>query len=126
MQLMPATARWTAKRYGVGDGNPDLSDPLTNMKLGAYYLKYLDDRFDGQKTLATAGYNAGPGRSITWRRNLSASQDGAIFAELIPFSETRTYVKNVLNNTAEYARILGKPVRLTELLGTITPPSPDN
>ncbi|MCI5850481.1 MAG: lytic transglycosylase domain-containing protein [Sutterellaceae bacterium] len=122
MQLLPSTARWTAKRYGVGDGNPDLSDPVTNMKLGAWYLHYLDERFGGQKALATAGYNAGPGRPASWRQRLLGPVEGAVFTELIPFSETRNYVKAVLANTAEYARILGKPVRLTDLLGTIAPP----
>lgn len=125
MQLMPATARWTAKRYGIGEGAPDTSDPDTNLALGAYYLKYLSERFGGQMLLATAGYNAGPGRSVVWRAKLTSPREGAVFAELIPFRETRDYVKNVLANTAEYHRILGTAgagTRLTELLGQIEPP----
>lgn len=128
MQLLPSTAKWTAKRYGLGSDAPDLSDPATNMTLGAYYLKYLAERFDGQKLLATAGYNAGPGRSSTWKKRLAAPQEGAVFAELIPFRETREYVKNVLANTALYHLALGSAspeTRLTALLGTVEPPPAD-
>ncbi len=124
MQLLTPTAKWTAKRYGLGDENPDLSDPETNIRLGAHYLKYLNDRFSGQKVLATAGYNAGPGRSSTWQKRLFSAQEGAVFTELIPFTETRNYVKAVLSNAAEYQRLLDPdhPVRLSELLGTVSPP----
>ena len=123
MQLLPATARWTAKRYQL-DTSADLNDPVANFTLGAFYLKYLDERFSGQKALATAGYNAGPGRPASWRNKFSEPIEGAIFAELIPFQETREYVKAVLNNTAEYQRILHpkkKRLTVTRLLGTVSP-----
>lgn len=124
MQLLTATAKWTAKQYGVSSDPANLDDPATNITLGSYYLKFLNDKFSGQKVLATAGYNAGPGRSVTWRARLSAPMEGAVFAELIPFRETRDYVKKVLGNTAEYQRIL-EPSQsrgtLSGLLGTISP-----
>ena len=123
MQLLPATARWTAKRYDLDSGF-DLDDPVANFTLGAFYLKYLDERFAGQKALATAGYNAGPGRPASWRNKISGPIEGAIFAELIPFQETREYVKAVLSNTAEYQRILHperKRLTVTRLLGTVSP-----
>lgn len=124
MQILPSTAKWTASRYQLSDIPMNLSDPVANMTLGAYYLKYLSDRFDGQKLLATAGYNAGPGRSASWKKKLKEPQEGAIFAELIPFRETRDYVKHVLANTALYHQVLGtasSESRLTALLGTVTP-----
>jgi soluble lytic murein transglycosylase len=72
--------------------------------------------------LASAGYNAGPRRARTWRGTLSAPMEGAIFAEIIPFSETRGYVKNVLSNATDYAGLFsGEPQSLKARLGTIEP-----
>jgi soluble lytic murein transglycosylase len=72
--------------------------------------------------LATAGYNAGPGRPRKWQANLPRPVEGAIFAEAIPFNETRDYVKNVLTNTVYYAALFdGRPQSLTERLGQIEP-----
>jgi soluble lytic murein transglycosylase len=72
--------------------------------------------------LATAAYNAGPGRSRTWRASLSNAVDGAIFAETIPFNETRGYVKNVLANAVIYGVVTGnKPRSLKSWLGTVSP-----
>ena len=68
--------------------------------------------------LAAAGYNAGPGRARRWRG--AQPIEGAIYAESIPFNETRDYVKKVMANTVLYAAVLGGSVRpLKEQLGTI-------
>jgi soluble lytic murein transglycosylase len=79
---------------------------------------------DGSQALATAAYNAGPGRSRSWRASLTRSVEGAIFAETIPFNETRGYVKNVLSNATYYAALFeGKPQSLKQRLGIVTPRS---
>ncbi|MDP2155866.1 MAG: transglycosylase SLT domain-containing protein, partial [Sulfuricella sp.] len=78
MQLMPATARWVAKRMGMKNYNQSLVNQLdTNVALGTYYLKYVLDKLDGQPLLATAAYNAGPSRAIKWRSE--APMEGAIY-----------------------------------------------
>ena len=75
-------------------------------------------------TLASAGYNAGPGRPKSWRSSLSRPVEGAIFAETIPFTETRTYVKNVLSNATYYAALMsGRPQSLKDRLGSVAPSS---
>ncbi len=121
MQVMPATARWTAKRLGI-PYTPDLiTDKTTNLKLGAGYLKLVLDDFGGSQAMAAAGYNAGPNRPRRWREG--PVMEVAAWAENIPFHETRDYVKKVLSNASYYAAVLGgKPVvdlksRLSPLVG---------
>jgi len=76
----------------------------------------------GSQTLATAAYNAGPGRPRQWRARLERPVEGAIFAETIPFSETRGYVKNVLANATWYAaQFENRPQSLKARLGTVAP-----
>ncbi len=105
MQVMPATARWTAKKIGV-DYRPELmNDRDFNINIGTSYLKLVLNDFDGSMALAAAAYNAGPSRSRRWREG--PLLDAAIWAENIPFNETRDYVKKVLTNTALYSQILG-------------------
>lgn len=123
MQVMPATGQYVAKKVGMTDYTPDkLSDLQTNLTLGSNYLNMVLNDLGGSWSLASAAYNAGPGRPKQWRQTLKKPVEGAIFAETIPFNETRTYVKNVLSN-ANYYTILstGKPISLKEKLGTVTP-----
>jgi soluble lytic murein transglycosylase len=119
MQVMPATAKWIAKKLGWStyhDGM--LHDIDTNVNLGTYYMRYTLDTFNGQEAMATAAYNAGPGRAKRWAANVPL--EGAIYTETIPFSETRNYVKKVLANAHMYAPRLGLPVMtLKKRLGTI-------
>ena len=76
------------------------------------------DRFGGNPALAAAAYNAGPGRPRNWRAQLPQTVEGAVFAELVPFDETRDYVKKVLSNATVYgALISGKPPALKPRLG---------
>jgi soluble lytic murein transglycosylase len=126
MQIMPATARWIAKKMGRRDFNPrDINDLKTNLEFGTFYLKQALDDLDGSALLASAGYNAGPGRARNWRAALATPLEGAIFAEIIPFTETRDYVKNVLSNATDYAGLFsGKPQSLRARLGTIEPKAP--
>ncbi len=119
MQLMPATAQWAAKRVGLTSYSPKrVADIITNLALGSYYLRHVLDDL-GHPVLATAAYNAGPGRARRWRADQAL--EGAIYAESIPFDETRDYVKQVMANTWYYAHQMGaQPVSLKNMLGTVS------
>ena len=121
MQLMPATARWVARQIGQSDYRVgSLEQPELNAQMGNFYLRHVLDRLDGMPVLATAAYNAGPGRAQAWRG--TAPMEGAIYAETIPFNETRDYVKKVLANAMFYQAQLGLPyVALRERLGVVAP-----
>ncbi|MGF6540675.1 soluble lytic murein transglycosylase [Paraburkholderia youngii] len=123
MQLMPATAQLVAKKIGLGPlSREQMNDINTNILLGTNYLAMIYNQFDGSAVLATAGYNAGPGRPRNWRQSLQRPVEGAVFAEAIPFQETRDYVKNVLSNTVYYAALFeGRPQSLKARLGYIAP-----
>lgn len=123
MQLMPATARFVAKKIGVSGFTADqVNDVNTNILLGTNYLSMVLNDLDGSLPMATAAYNAGPGRPRAWRSTLPGNVEGAIFAETIPFSETRAYVKNVLSNATYYAALFeGRPQSLKARLGTVAP-----
>jgi len=132
MQVMPATARWTAKKLGLGNLNAQqLNDRDTNITIGTGYLKLILDDFAGSMPLAAAAYNAGPGRPRVWRGQPGTpSVEAAIWAENIPFNETRDYVKKVLANTTIYAAMItGQTQSLKARLGQIGPPdinAPEN
>ena len=117
MQLMPATARWTARKIGLTNYQAELiADRNINLRLGANYLKYVLDDFGGSLAMAAAAYNAGPSRSRKWREG--PVLEPAVWAENIPFSETRDYVKKVLSNSAVYAALLyERPASLKAQLG---------
>jgi soluble lytic murein transglycosylase len=124
MQVMPATARWTAKKIGLtGFKAKQLNDSETNIAIGTGYLKLVLDNFDGSMPMAAAAYNAGPSRPRAWRgQSGSPSLEAAIWAETIPFNETRDYVKKVLANTTIYAAMLsGKTQSLKARLGKVGP-----
>lgn len=118
MQLMPATARYVARRVGLGNVNgAKVMEVETNVTLGTRYLKLVLDEL-GHPVLASAAYNAGPGRARRWRD--ARPLEGAIYAETIPFDETRDYVKKVMANTMYYSQLLGGTVLpLKERMGTI-------
>jgi len=124
MQVMPATARWTAKKIGMDSFTPDqINDRDTNITIGTAYLKLALDDLGGSMPMAAAAYNAGPGRPRTWRGQTGGhTLDAAIWAENVPFTETRDYVKKVLSNATSYAAILtGQPQSLKARLGMIGP-----
>jgi soluble lytic murein transglycosylase len=123
MQIMPGTARWIAQKMGVRDFNPSqINDLDTNLQFGTFYLKTVYDGLDRSPVLASAGYNAGPGRPRSWRGTLERPVEGAIFAEIIPFTETRGYVKAVLSNAAWYSGMFnGEVPSLKGMLGEIAP-----
>ena len=126
MQIMPATALWTAKKIGLTNFKlQQLGERDTNIAIGTGYLKLLLDNFDGSMPLVAAAYNAGPGRPRSWRgQNGEAPLAAAIWIENVPFSETRDYVKKVLSNTTSYAALIsGQPQSLKSRLGQIGPRS---
>ncbi len=124
MQVMPATASWTAKKIGLsGFKAHQITERDTNIAIGTGYLKLVLDDFAGSMPMAAAAYNAGPGRPRAWRGQAGAPvMEAAAWAENIPFSETRDYVKKVLANTTIYAAMIsGKTQSLKARLGQIGP-----
>lgn len=128
MQLMPATAKWVARQVGANGFTPGrIHEPDLNLRFGSFYLRRVLDELDGSPMLAAAAYNAGPGRPKAWRASLPVSVEGAAFAETIPFTETRDYVKKVLANSVTYSALLeggSNPQRLPSLktrLGQVAP-----
>jgi soluble lytic murein transglycosylase len=121
MQVMPATARWTARKIGMNSFTIEqLNDRETNIAIGTGYLKLVLDDFNGSMPMAAAAYNAGPGRPRVWRNGPVV--EAAAWAENVPFQETRDYVKKVLSNTTNYAALLtGQPQSLKARLGKVGP-----
>ena len=122
MQLMPATARWVAQKVGLKDfrGGTQTANVETNLNLGTWYLKHVLDTLDNHPVLASAAYNAGPGRARAWRAD--QPMDAAIYAESIPFNETRDYVKKVMSNASYYSHQFEQTVRsLKDRIGVIAP-----
>lgn len=123
MQIMPATGRLVASKQKIPHNNDKLFDPAHNITLGTLYLQELLERFGGNHVLATAGYNAGPGRPTQWQgRNGRIGADlyqTVNWIEMIPFNETRNYVQRVLENQQVYRYLLSQgkqPVTLKEVL----------
>ena len=108
MQLMPKTARYIGRKLGFKKRQyTHLTSPESNIKLGSAYLSYLHKKYNGSRVLATAAYNAGPHRVDQWIPKdtiMSADQ----WIETIPFSETRAYVKAVLEYTTIFKSMLNK------------------
>ncbi len=121
MQVMPATARWTARRIGLDNFRPEqINDRDTNIRIGSAYLGLALQHFEGSMPLAAAAYNAGRSRANSWRDGPVLPAD--IWIENIPFEETRDYVQRVLANTTHYAALLsGQPQSLRARLGTVGP-----
>lgn len=119
MQIMPATAKWISRQLGLKkNAHVGVAKPETNIRFGTFYLKHIFDSLDQSPVLATAGYNAGPGRARKWQADTAL--EGAVYVESIPFAETREYVKKVLTNAMFYrARFGGASQPLKERLGVI-------
>jgi soluble lytic murein transglycosylase len=105
MQLMPATAKWAAKKAGIVYLPSMITDPSTNLRIGSFYLKLVLDSFGGSDPMAAAAYNAGPARPRRWRGGLMLAPE--VWTENVPFAETRDYVKKVMTNAAVYAALQG-------------------
>jgi soluble lytic murein transglycosylase len=122
MQLMPTTARWVAQKLGLkGWQWSQITDIETNLNFGSFYLRHVYNGLDSSPVLATAAYNAGPGRAQVWRGE--QRMEAAIYAESIPFEETRDYVKKVMGNATYYAHLQGVTQTLRARIGYIQPRS---
>ena len=121
MQLMPATAKWVARKIGLKNyHHGQVTDTETNLLLGTSYMRLVMESLDNHPVLASAAYNAGPGRAKRWRGDRAL--EGAIYAETIPFNETRDYVKKVMSNAVYYSALFdGKAPSLKSRLGVIAP-----
>ena len=118
MQVMPQTARFVAAKIGMRGYRPkNVTEVNTNIAMGTGYMKIVLDQL-GHPVLASAAYNAGPNRARRWRD--ARPLEGAIYAETIPYAETREYVKRVMSNSVFYAALLHeKPTPLKARLGMI-------
>lgn len=103
-QLMPSTAAWVFQQLPALAGRP-LTDPETNLRVGAWYLAYTH-RAAGSSMHAVAAYNGGPGAVAGWKKRFSADPD--VFVEQIPYPETRDYVKKVFASAWNYAQLYGR------------------
>jgi soluble lytic murein transglycosylase len=121
MQVMPTTGTWLAGQLGWSNFSVDwLDEPQRNVTLGARYLRQLKADLAGSTVQAVAGYNAGPGRAVSWRG--TRPMEGAVYVESIPFDETRDYVKRVMAASLHYDHLLGHaPQRLAARLGVVEP-----
>lgn len=119
MQLMPRTAKSVAKTLKQRKpSKKDLFEPEKNIKLGTAYLKQVYDKFDENPVLAIAAYNAGPNRVKRWLPENTMPAD--IWIEMVPFRETRNYLKSVLAYTVIYADKLGfDEMRISERMPDI-------
>ena len=122
MQLMPATAKWVAKKIGLRDfHHGQVNDTEINVLLGTSYMRLVMESLDNHPVLASAAYNAGPGRARKWRA-ADRELEGAVYAETIPFTETRDYVKKVMSNSVYYAALFNEaPQSIKSRLGVIGP-----
>lgn len=116
LQLMPGTAAHVAKRYGIGYRDTStLFQPRTNLQLGQFYLKDLQERYDGFAPLSIAAYNAGPGNVTKFIASngdpRTSGADWTDWVERIPFYETRNYVQRVWEAYVVYGYILSPDKR---------------
>lgn len=113
MQIMPATARETAKKANITySGKKDLFDPKKNIEIGSRYIDMMLEEFGNNRILAAASYNAGPHRTRTWQKKSKGKLDVKVWIENIPFKETRHYVKNILAYSVIYSKKIDKPQAL--------------
>ena len=120
MQIMPKTAKYVSKKLGSGNlSYKKLTQVENNIELGSAYLNYLNQKYQGNKVLATAAYNAGPSRVDHWvseSHSLPADQ----WIDSITFSETRAYVKAVLEYTTLFKSLLNQKYdRLSDVMPDI-------
>ena len=106
MQVLPETAAFISERSGI---TGDYTDPETNIRMGSWYLGYLQGRYDGDEELVLAAYNSGEGRVDGWLA------EGRRLPEEIPpeFQETRDYVVNVAEARDTYAKLYGRALDKT-------------
>lgn len=108
MQIMPTTAKYTAKKYKIPyQGSDELYEVGKNIEIGSHYLDGLLTQYDNNRIFAFAAYNAGPNRVKRWRERTAGKLDAYAFIEAIPFKETRGYVQNILMFETYYRDLMG-------------------
>ncbi len=124
MQILPETGRRMAREISHPySGRATLTDSASNIRLGTMYLRKMSDRFDDNRVLATAAYNAGPLSVEAWLPDVN-QLDARVWIENIPYNETRGYVRRVLTADAIFHwRLTGEVRRLSSELSTIDPPA---
>ncbi len=132
MQVMPATGRAIAERFGIHWSERLLHrDPEYNAQIGIRYLGMLAERYDGELAMMAAAYNAGPPRVSAWVERhgdpRTLDRHGLIdWIELIPFRETRNYVQRVIEGRNVYRELLAtaavQPVNVARDIGPLGPP----
>ncbi|WP_116963232.1 lytic transglycosylase domain-containing protein [Fastidiosibacter lacustris] len=116
MQLLPSTAEFLAKKYRLDYKDGDLYQPNKVIILGAANLNFMDKLFNGKLVLGMAAYNAGQGNVANWLPEHTMNADQWI--EIMPFGETRQYVKNILRNLVVYNQVIlgNKTFHLSQLM----------
>ena len=111
MQVMPETGEWIAGKLDLSDSfTADmLTDPALNVRFGSWYLRYLLNRYDGDKRCASAAYHAGQGTVDAWLADPSMSPDGHTLSA-IGYETTDYYVNKVLSNYEKYLALLSQDV----------------
>jgi soluble lytic murein transglycosylase len=110
MQLMPNTGKQTAKQIKVKlTRTHDLMRADKNIPIGTAYMKQMLDRFDGNLAMAAGAYNAGPHRVESWQPK-EACLPAEIWVEMVPFTETRRYIRRALFYSAIYEWRLNQDV----------------
>ncbi|MCP5159568.1 MAG: lytic transglycosylase domain-containing protein [Gammaproteobacteria bacterium] len=117
MQMMPATGRQIARDLQDTVDIPDLRQPETNIRYGTHYLRRMLERLQDNPVLATAAYNAGPNKVAQWLPTGGHPIPADIWAETIPYRETRAYVQRVMEYAAVYRHLLGLEEDPTTTLG---------
>ncbi|MTJ06258.1 transglycosylase SLT domain-containing protein [Anabaena sp. UHCC 0204] len=109
MQVMPSTGAWIAPQINLDFKKLNLEDPTDNINLGTWYLDHTHQQYGNNSMLAIASYNAGPGNVAKWLRTIP-KKDPDEFVEVIPFDETKNYVRQVFGNYWNYLRLYNPEV----------------
>jgi soluble lytic murein transglycosylase len=123
MQVLPSTAKLVAPRVGLTYDAGKLNDPAYNVRIGTGYLAQLVEQFGTSVALIASGYNAGPGRPTRWMELFGDPRDPDVdvvdWVEMIPFTETRTYVMRVTESLVIYRAILRGSVGPVDVTGEL-------
>ena len=125
MQIMPTTGREIAQDLRDGAATPDLTQAELNIRYGTHYLQQLLGRLQNNPLLATAAYNAGPNKIAQWLPDRDAIA-ADVWAETVPYQETRSYVQRVMEYAAIYTRRLGMQDSANRLNSRMKPVLPRN
>jgi soluble lytic murein transglycosylase len=106
MQLLPQSAHYIQRKSGI---KGDFRDPKVNIRLGTWFLGYLNDRYDGDERLMLAAYNSGEGSVDAW-----VSDEGFDIEKDIPYKETREYVDKALEAQKIYEELYGRDLRRSD------------